>query len=110
MSAANYADIVAAEAKERKREIRESSSKHLQRSIMRLADTRDLLELMEDGDCAPFSAETYATFARATLSDAATEIEQALLDLGLINYGKCGYFVPDRPAKPEAQQEARAAG
>jgi hypothetical protein len=88
----------AAKAKEQqvdKREKREQAIKALSRGISQLADTRDLLRLMEKGDFQPFCAESQATFARATLADAGAKMEQALLDLGLIEREKCGYFVDD---------------
>jgi hypothetical protein len=92
--------------KTRKIEIRERAIKALHRGISQLADTRDLLRLMETGDYQSFCAESQATFARAALADAGAEMEQALLDLGLIEREKSCYFLPDLQEKTEAQVTA----
>jgi hypothetical protein len=47
--------------------------------------------------------EALATFARATLADAGTNMEQSLHDLGLLDCEKYGYFVPEFIEEPEAQ-------
>jgi hypothetical protein len=105
-TAAKAKEDAAEKAKEREEQKRESAIKTVGRGFSRLADVRDLLEQMEGGDhCigeTSFDSEALATFARATLSDAATEIEQALFDLGLPTGEKWGYFVPEFPEKPEA--------
>jgi hypothetical protein len=89
-----------------KREARESAIETLRHGIMHLADVRSLLRRMEYGEDNYFTPEAQATFARATLSDAATEMEQALFDLGLLNREPCGFFVPDLAEQLDARGAA----
>lgn len=91
---------------ERKREKRERAIKALDRGLLQLSDTRDLLRRMESGDDSYFSVEADAMFARAAVADAGTEMAQALLDLGLIDSKTSYYFVPEPATKREAQVTA----
>jgi citrate synthase len=89
-----------------KRRNRERAIETLGREIMHLADIRALLERMEKEDDHYFCAAANATFARAALSDAGAEMEQALVDLGVLQRGECGYFVPALADELEAQAAA----
>jgi hypothetical protein len=95
-----------AEEKTWKREKRESAIKTLQHELMNLSEVRCLLMQMEDGGDGYFTMEALSTFARATLADAGTKIEQAIYDLGLHDGKKYGWFIPEFPDEPEAQRAA----
>jgi hypothetical protein len=86
---------------------RAEARKVLDASSMNLGEVRDLLEAMEQGDCGDATTESRAMFARCALVDAATELEQALFDLGLLTKGEHdyrpgGWFVQEYP-KAEAR-------
>lgn len=85
-----------------KEDVRKSCVDTLYRGFLQMADVRDLLVQMEEGETHGFTAEALGTFARATLEDAATYMELALLDLGVINCKEFGCFTPEVPEKPEA--------
>lgn len=89
-----------------KRKKRERAIETLGREIMHLADVCSLLSRMETGDDHYFCTEANATFARAALSDAGAEMEQALVDLGLLQRGECGYIVPALADEPEVREAA----
>ena len=105
--AKEQAQKIAAE-KARKKEARESSIATLQRGIMNLADVNDLLKKIERGEhSGGFTTEALTTFARATLAEVGRNMEQALLDTGLLdreNYA--GVFVDHMPEQMEAPAAA----
>ncbi len=90
---------------ERKRENRARAIKDLEQGMSALADVRALLEIMESGRHTPFCVETNALFARATLADVGVKMEQALVDLRVIERRDPGYFLPELE-QPEAREAA----
>jgi hypothetical protein len=77
-------------AREQQRK-RESARELIDPAIMKLAEVRDLLKAIECGDSGLLDDSALAMFARAALSEAGTELEQALFDLGLLRKGKGDY-------------------
>lgn len=93
-----------------------TARKEIGPAFMKLSAVRNLLSRIEEGEDDYFSTEESATFARAVLAEAGTELEQALFDLGV--YRGCapeestpeGWFVPEflDTAKPRVNSEPAA--
>ena len=87
-------ETAAARVKEQaadKRQARESANESIDPAIMKLGEVRDLLKLIESGDTGGATDSAMAMFARAALTEAATELEQALFDLGVLKKGEHDY-------------------
>ncbi len=94
----DHASKLAKNQEDQKREARENAKELIDPAIMKLGEVRDLLGVIERGGDGFSSDSALAMFARAALSEAGTELEQALFDLGVLKKGKhdCrtgGWFV-----------------
>ena len=73
-----------AAAAERMQLARKEAQEAFSPALCKLADVRDVLGKVADGDGMGFTHETLATFARAALKEAASEIERAAFTLGFL--------------------------
>lgn len=83
-----------AEAKkaEDERYKRERKIKTVERTFNMLSGVSDLLEQIEEGKHEHLCAETQAMFARAALASAASDLEDVLRDVGLLDDREAPYF------------------
>lgn len=94
--AAERAEKEKTAAADQMRLARQEAQEAFSPALGKLADVRDVLGKVADGDSGYFTYQTLATFARAALKEAACEIERAAFTLGLLPKQKAkdeGWFV-----------------